>query len=81
MTKPSLPFGCCGYSPSEVDRIWGKWGSHYIPKAIFYLLKGDFMHGVYTASTGVLRIGNSGGVQRGFLLRGPSLELRGTQRL
>ena len=31
------------YSPPEVDRIWGIWGSSYnIPKAIFYLLKGDF---------------------------------------
>ena len=28
----------------EVDRIWGIWGSYYnIPKAIFYLLKGDYM--------------------------------------
>ena len=25
-----------------IDRIWGIWGSYYnIPKAIFYLLKGD----------------------------------------
>ena len=31
------------YSPSQVDRIWGMWGSYYkIPKAIFYLLKGDY---------------------------------------
>ena len=31
------------YSPNQVvDRIWGIWGSFYkIPKAIFYLLKGD----------------------------------------
>ena len=30
-----------GYSPPEVDRIWGIWGSYYsVPKAIFYLLKG-----------------------------------------
>ena len=31
--------------PPYVDRIWGIWymGSHYkIPKAIFYLLKGDY---------------------------------------
>ena len=28
-------------------RIWGIWGSYYtIPKAIFYLLKGDLYHGV-----------------------------------
>ena len=36
--------GCgvyCGFS--QVDRIWGIWGSYYnIPKAIFYLLKGDY---------------------------------------
>ena len=26
-----------------MDRIWGIWGSYYnIPKAIFYLLKGDY---------------------------------------
>ena len=31
------------YSPPEVDRIWGISGScHNIPKAIFYLLKGDY---------------------------------------
>ena len=31
------------YSPPEVDRIWGVWGSYYnIFKAIFYLLKGDY---------------------------------------
>ena len=31
------------YSPPEVDRIWGIWGSYYnIPKAIFYLLKGHY---------------------------------------
>ena len=30
-------------SPPQVDRIWGIWGSYYnIPKAIFYLLKGDY---------------------------------------
>ena len=30
------------YSPPQVDRIWGTWGSYYdIPKAIFYLLTGD----------------------------------------
>ena len=30
-------------SPPRVDRIWGIWGSYYnIPKAIFYLLKGDY---------------------------------------
>ena len=30
------------YSPPEVDRKWGIWGSYYnIPKTIFYLLKGD----------------------------------------
>ena len=32
-----------GYSPPEVDRIWGIWGSYSnIPKAILYLLKGDY---------------------------------------
>ena len=32
------------YSPPQVDRIWGIWGSSYsIPKAIFNLLKGDYM--------------------------------------
>ena len=31
------------YSPPEVDTIWGVWGPYYnIPKAIFYLLKGDY---------------------------------------
>ena len=30
------------YSPPEVERIWNLWGSYYsVPKAIFYLLKGD----------------------------------------
>ena len=32
------------YSPPEVDRIWGIWGSYYnILKAKFYLLKGDYI--------------------------------------
>ena len=36
-TRPYL------YSPPYVERIWGMWGSYYtIPKAIFYLLKGDY---------------------------------------
>ena len=36
--------GCSTYSPPEVDRIWGIWGSYYdIPKTIFYLLKGDYI--------------------------------------
>ena len=27
-----------------VDRLWGIWGSYYhIPKAFFYLLKGDYL--------------------------------------
>ena len=31
------------YSPPEVDRIWGIWGFYYnVPKAMFYLLKGDY---------------------------------------
>ena len=31
------------YSPPEVDRIWGMWGSYdNVPKAIFYLLKGSY---------------------------------------
>ena len=30
-------------SPSQVDRIWGIWGSYYtMPKAVFYLLQGDY---------------------------------------
>ena len=29
--------------PLKIDRIWGIWGSYYrIPKAIFYLPKGDY---------------------------------------
>ena len=33
----------CIYSPPQVERIWGTWGSYYsIPNAIFYLLKGDY---------------------------------------
>ena len=37
------------YSPPEVDRIWGIWGSCYnIPKAIFYLLKKDYISIVVT---------------------------------
>ena len=36
-----LGFG--GYSSSEVDRRWGMWRSDYnMPKAVFYLLKGDY---------------------------------------
>ena len=41
----SLHSGQCQlvYSPPLVDRIWGIWGSYYdMPKAIFYLLKGDY---------------------------------------
>ena len=35
------------YSPAQVDRIWGIWGSYFnIPKAIFCLLKGDYRFGV-----------------------------------
>ena len=31
------------YSPPQVDRIWGIWGSYYtIPQAIFYLLNGAY---------------------------------------
>ena len=26
----------------SVDRIWGIWGSYYKPKAILYLLEGDY---------------------------------------
>ena len=30
------------YSPPQVDRIWGIWGSYYtVPKAKFDLLNGD----------------------------------------
>ena len=35
------------YSPPWVDRIWSMWGSYYItyiPKAVFYLLKGEYRH-------------------------------------
>ena len=42
--RPQTP-GCHTrvYSPPLVDRIQGIWGSYYhIPKAIFYLLKGDY---------------------------------------
>ena len=36
-----LKFGI--YGPAKVDRIWGIWGPCYnIPKAILYLLKGDY---------------------------------------
>ena len=39
----SLAFRFSVYNPPQVDRIWGIWGSGYnIPKAIFYLLKGDY---------------------------------------
>ena len=32
------------YSPPQVDRNWGIWGSYYkIAKVIFYLLKGDYI--------------------------------------
>ena len=35
------------YSPPQVDRKWGIWESYYnIPKAIFYLPKGDYKHSV-----------------------------------
>ena len=31
------------YSPPQVDRIWGIWGSYCkMPKAILYLLKGGY---------------------------------------
>ena len=31
------------YSPPQVDRIWGIWGSYSnIPEAILYLLQGDY---------------------------------------
>ena len=31
--------------PLKINRKWGIWGSYYsIPKAIFYLLKGDYKH-------------------------------------
>ena len=31
-----------GFRVPRIDRIWGIWGSYYsIPKAIFYLLKGQ----------------------------------------
>ena len=31
------------YSPPQVGKIWGIWGSYYgIPEATFYLLKADY---------------------------------------
>ena len=31
------------YSAPSLDRIWAIWGSYFrLPKAIFYLLKGDY---------------------------------------
>ena len=42
-TTESFPKSSRMYSPPSVDRIWGIWGSYYnMPKAIFYLLKGDY---------------------------------------
>ena len=38
------------YSPPLVDRIWGIWRSYYaIPKAVFYLFKGDYRRAVGTS--------------------------------
>ena len=35
--------GFLAYGPLLVDRRWGIWGSCYnIPKAMFYLLEGDY---------------------------------------
>ena len=43
MEATMLGLGLRVYSPPEVDRMWGIWGSCYnTPKAIFYLLKGDY---------------------------------------
>ena len=42
-TSQVVGSGSKDYSPPKVDRIWGIWESYYnIPKAIFYLLKGDY---------------------------------------
>ena len=43
METTIMGLGFRAYSPPEADRIWGIWRSYYnIPKAIFYLLKGDY---------------------------------------
>ena len=42
-----------GYRPPQVDRTWGIWGSYCkIPKAIFYLLKGDYNLGLMKLTSG-----------------------------
>ena len=44
------------YSPPEIDRLWGIWGSYFsIPKAIFYLLKGDYKSGVSFCAADLVR--------------------------
>ena len=54
------------YSPPEVDRIWGIWGSYYnIPKAIFYLPKGDYRVKGDNVSS-MLSLGVSEGLQGVF---------------
>ena len=42
LQRPGPAPGIWAIVPPKVDRIWGIWGLSYnIPKAIFYLLKGD----------------------------------------
>ena len=43
------------YSPRYVDRIWVIWGAYYnTPKAIFYLLEGDYNMEAFTCSVALL---------------------------
>ena len=53
LTKSPVPDT---YSPHQVDRTWGIWGSSCnVPEAIFYLLKGDYnMHVCHMQATGML---------------------------
>ena len=58
------------YSPPQVDRIWGTWGSSYnIPKAILYLLKGDYIP-TGTLWVKFLNINPAQGPDLGFILYG-----------
>ena len=56
--------------PLKVDRIWGIWGSYYnIPKAIFYLLKGDYSGwGRPCFSNVSAKVGITGLVSHAYLL-------------
>ena len=65
------------YSPPQVDRIWGIMGSYYnIPKAIFYLLKGDYRGFWFEAKgsgSGISGFGR-GGSDFGFWAQGCNLD-------